>query len=208
LAEEGAALSAEQGLPHWLGQATAGRGWVKVERGDFAEGIEEMRWGIAAFRLTGAEIHVTYHLGLLAEAYGKAGQPREGLAVLAEAQALVEKNEERFWEAELYRLRGELLLMERANTAEIEACFHQAIEIARWQQAKSLELRAVMSLSRLWQQQGKTAAARLMLAELYGSFAEGFDTADLKDAKAWLSQRNSSLQRSQRSQRSQRKGKR
>jgi predicted ATPase len=105
--------------------------------------------------------------------------------VLAEAQAVVEKNEERFGEAELYRLRGELLLMERANAAEIEACFQQAVEIARRQRAKSLEPRAVMSLARLWQEQGKREE-RQTLTEIYGWFTEGFDTADLRDAKALL----------------------
>ncbi len=186
LAEEGAALSAEQGLPHWLGQATVARGWVKVGRGHFAEGIEAIRWGIAAFRFTGAEIHVTYHLSLLAEAYKRAGQPGEGLAVLAEAQALVEKNEERFWEAELYRLKGELLRGTGGAASEVEACFHRAIEIARRQQAKSLELRSAMSLARLWQQQGKLGEAQQMLAGIYGWFTEGFDTADLKQAKSFL----------------------
>lgn len=122
----------------------------------------------------------------MAEAYQEAGQCREGLAVLAEAQALAEKNEELFLEAELYRLQGELLLSEGAAEAEVELCFHQAIRIAQRQQAKSLELRAVTSLARLWQRQGKMVEAQQMLAEIYGWFTEGFDTPDLKDAKALL----------------------
>ena len=188
LAEEGVAFSAEQGLPFWHGLATSLRGWARAEQGEAPEGIAEMRSGIAAYRSTGAEMSLTYHLCLLAEAYKKAGQPCEGLAMLAEAQGLVEKNEERFWEAELYRLKGELLLMGSGATQEAATCFQQATEIARQQRAKSLELRAVMSLSRLWQRQGKAAEAHKMLADIYGSFTEGFETADLKEAKALLSE--------------------
>jgi len=129
-------------------------------------------------------------LTLLAETYGKAGQVEQGLKALAEAAASVAKTEERFWEAELYRLKGELLLKDeggrQSDKSSPEDCFLKAIEIARWQEAKSLELRAVMSLSRLWQAQGKKEEARHMLAELYDWFSEGFDTRDLKEAKALL----------------------
>ena len=138
-------------------------------------------------------------LALLAEAYGKVGQVEEGLAVVAKALASVEKTGERVYEAEVYRLKGELTLQQQSKVqssksqipsphteAEAQACFHKAIDIARKQQAKSLELRAVMSLSRLWQQQGKTAEAHQMLAEIYGWFTEGFDTKDLQEAKALL----------------------
>src|SRR4030095_4000200 len=118
--------------------------------------------------------------------YGKVGQAGEGLTVLAEALALVEKKEERWYEAELYRLKGELTLQQANVQREAEECFHKAIEIARRQQAKSLELRAVMSLSRLWQQQGKQKEAHALLAEIYGWFTEGFDTKDLQEAKALL----------------------
>ena len=118
---------------------------------------------------------------------GRWGRPRKGCAVLAEALAVVDDNGERCWEAELYRLKGELLLARSAEQhAEAEACFHQALDIARRQQAKSWELRAAMSLSRLWQQQGKRAEARELLAPIYGWFTEGFDTADLQEAKALL----------------------
>ena len=133
-----------------------------------------------------------YFLALLAETYGKAGQVREGLSALAEAIALVQKNGERSHEAELYRLKGELLLQSRVQSLEsrvqkeAEECFRQGIDIARRQSAKSLELRAVMSLSRLLQRQGKKEAARRMLAEIYGWFTEGFDTADLKEARTLL----------------------
>jgi predicted ATPase len=131
---------------------------------------------------------------LLAEAYGKRGQAEEGLTVLAEALGVVDKNEERFYEAELYRLKGTLTLQQfqvqsskfKEAEAEAEACFLKAIDVARKQQAKSLELRAVMSLSRLWQQQGKKKEAHEMLAEIYGWFTEGFETKDLQEAKALL----------------------
>jgi predicted ATPase len=129
----------------------------------------------------------------LAETYGKVGHAEEGLTLLAEGLALVDKTGERAYEAELYRLKGELTLAQSSiqslassGQKEAEDCFRKATEIARKQQAKSLELRAVMSLSRLWQEQGKKEEARQMLAEIYGWFTEGFDTTDLKDAKALL----------------------
>jgi predicted ATPase len=107
--------------------------------------------------------------------------------VLAEAQTLVEQHEDRWWEAEISRLRGVLLLRQSGTPqAEAEACFHQALDVARRQQAKSLELRAAMSLARLWQQQGKRAEAHALLAPVYGWFTEGFDTADLQEAKTLL----------------------
>ncbi len=151
-----------------------------------------MRQGLDAQRATGAEVGRPCLLALLAEAYGKVGQAEEGFAVLAEALAIVHKNGERWYEAELYRLKGELTLAQssvqslESRVKEAEECFHKAIEIAHRQQAKSLELRAVMSVSRLWQQQGKKDEARQMLAEIYGWFTEGFDTKDLQEAKALL----------------------
>ena len=134
----------------------------------------------------------SYFLALLAEAHGQAGQAEEGLATLAEALAFVEQTEERFYEAELYRLTGELSLQSQAAgqkskvEEEAEACFQKALDIARDQQAKSWELRAATSLARLWQQQGKTAKAHQLLSEIYDWFTEGFDTKDLQEAKALL----------------------
>src|SRR5262249_61978620 len=130
-------------------------------------------------------------LALLAATYGKAGQAEEGLNTLAEALAVVDKTGERFYEAEVYRLKGELTLQNKApgpqaTVEEAEAGFLKALEIARKQQAKSLELRAAMSLSRLWQQQGRRQEAHELLAEIYGWFTEGFDTKDLQEAKALL----------------------
>ena len=146
-----------------------------------------MQEGLLALRATGTEVLRPYCLGLLADEYGKMGQVREGLALLDEALALVHKTGERWPEAELHRLKGELLLSLSAdNHAEAEGCLHQALAVARRQQAKTLELRAAMSLSRLWQQQGKRREAHQLLAEIYGWFTEGFDTADLQDAKALL----------------------
>jgi predicted ATPase len=196
-------LSTEQGFPYWLAFGTIVRGWALAEQGQVEEGIAQMQQGLAAFRATGAEIARPYWLALLAEVYGKGGQVEEGLTVLTQALAAVEKNEERQYEAELYRLKGELTLQQfqasgskfqadnphsaiRNPQSEAEACFYKAIEIARRQQAKSLELRAVMSLSRLWQQQGKKKEAHQMLAEIYNWFTEGWDTKDLQEAKALL----------------------
>src|SRR5262249_31679439 len=121
----------------------------------------------------------------LGAACGKLGQTDDALALVAEALAAVERSGERDSEAEIYRVKGELLL-ESKRSSEAETCFRHAIDIARRQSAKSLELRAVTSLSRLLREQGKKDEARRMLAEIYGWFTEGFDTADLKDAKALL----------------------
>jgi predicted ATPase len=128
-----------------------------------------------------------YWLVLLASAHGRCGQPQEGLATVTEALDAVVRSGERCWEAELHRLQGQLLLQkDAANQAEAEACFHRAIEFARAQKAKSWELRAATSLARLWRDQGKPEHAHELLALIYGWFTEGFDTADLKDAKELL----------------------
>src|SRR5262245_39506884 len=151
-----------------------------------------MRQGLAALRATGAEAGRLWLLALLAEAYGRVGQAEEGLKVLVEALASAH---ELSWESELYRLKGELTLQIQVQgprskvEEEAEACFLKAIEIARRQSTKSLELRAVTSLSRLWQSQGKKEEARQMLAEIYNWFTEGFDTKDLQEAKVLLEER-------------------
>jgi predicted ATPase len=161
------------------------RGWALAEQGE--EGTAQIRQGIDAWRAAGDELARPCCLALLAEACAKEGQPEEGLSALAEALATVHKTGERFYEAELYRLKGELLLARSTRqTAEAETCFQQALDVARHQQAKSLELRAAMSLSRLWQRQDKQDAARELLVPIYGWFTEGFDTADLQEAKALL----------------------
>jgi class 3 adenylate cyclase/predicted ATPase len=183
-------LATEHGF-QVLAWGTVLRGWALAEQGQAEEGIAQIRQGLAAAQGTGGERLRRYLLTLLAGAHEKAGQIEEGLSVLADL--LVEDKEgERFYEAEMYRLKGELTLKSKVRgpryqvEKEAEECFLQAIEIARRQSAKSLELRVVLSLSRLWQQQGKREEARRMLAEIYGWFTEGFDTADLKEAKALL----------------------
>jgi predicted ATPase len=149
--------------------------------------MAEIRQGVSAYRATGAALLVPYFCTLLAEVCDDVGHPEEGLQALAEAHTLVEQQEVRYWEAEVYRLRGVLLLRQPATPqAEAKTWLQRALDVARRQEAKSLELRAAMSLGRLWQQQGKQAEARALLAPVYGWFTEGFDTADLQEAKALL----------------------
>ena len=139
------------------------------------------------YRATGAEHLRPYWLALLAEAQGILGEREAGLAMLTEALALVDTTGARWYEGEIHRLKGELLLQQSSDhQAEAESCFQQAISIARSQQAKSFELRTATSLSRLWQSQGKREEAQQVLGDIYGWFTEGFDTADLQDAKALL----------------------
>jgi len=186
-AEAAIRLAKEQRFPYWMAFGAMLRGWVLVCQGQTREGIEQMHQSMQAFRATGAELGRPYFLALLAEAYETTGQLEEGLTVLAQALALVDTTGERWYESELYRLKGELLLQQHSdNQAEAENSFHQAIAIAQNQQAKSLELRATTSLARLWQQQGKRQEAHDLLAPIYGWFTEGFDTSDLQDAKALL----------------------
>jgi predicted ATPase len=180
-------LATAQGFPHWKAFGSILRGWVLVQQGQAQEGIEQINQGLMTYRATGAEMLRPWFLSLLAEAYGTTGEPEAGLTVLAEALTLVDKTGERWYEPELYRFKGELLLqLSSDNQAEAESCFAQAIAIAQNQQAKSWELRAATSLARLWQSQGKRDAARQLLGDVYGWFTEGFDTANLKDAKALL----------------------
>ena len=149
--------------------------------------MAQMQQGLAAWHSTGAAVFQPYGLALLAAASAQVGQYEAGLTLLAEALAVTNDKGERRWEAELYRLQGELLLARSAaQYTEVEACFHQALDIARRQQAKSWELRAAMSLAHLWQRQGKCAEAHALLAPIYGWFTEGFDTADLQEARALL----------------------
>jgi predicted ATPase len=195
-AEAGMTVATDQGFPQQLAQATLLRGWALAVSGHGEEGKTQIQQGLAAYRATGVTRDRPYHLALLAEASAEVGQTAEGLEALAEALATLAKSRVRWWEAELHRLKGELLLQSvvknqeftafTPSSAEVEACFQQALDIARRQQAKSLELRAAMSLSRLWQRQGERAQARQLLAEIYGWFTEGFDTANLQEAKALL----------------------
>jgi TOMM system kinase/cyclase fusion protein len=191
-AEATITLSTEQGFPFWVAYGTNLRGWALAEQGQGKEGIVQIHQGLGAYQATGSYLNQSYYLAMLAEVYGKAGQAEGGLNAVAEALAAVDRTEERFYEAELYRLKGALTLQSRVQgpkskvEKEAEECFLKAIEIALRQQAKSLELRAVTSLARLWQRQGKKEEARQMLAEIYRWFTEGFDTKDLQEAKALL----------------------
>jgi class 3 adenylate cyclase/DNA-binding winged helix-turn-helix (wHTH) protein/predicted ATPase len=180
-------LSTEQRFALFTAVGTMAQGWALIEQGQEKEGLAQMRQGLEAFRATEIAAFLPYVYIASAEVYGKVRQPDEGLCLIADALALVANNKERFYEAELYRLQGELLLA-RPTDAEAEAiaCFHQALTIARQQHAKSLELRAAMSLARLWQRQDKRREARQLLAAVYAWFTEGFDTADLQEAKALL----------------------
>jgi predicted ATPase len=186
-AEAAVALSTAQGFPLYAAYGTSLRGWALAMQGQGEEGMAQVRQGIATVRATGAALIVPYFCTLLADVSAHLGHPEDGLQTLAEAQTLVEQHEERWWEAEIYRLRGVLLLRQTVSQqAEAEACFQRALEVASRQEAKSLELRAAMSLACLWQQQGRRAEARDLLAPLYGWFMEGFDTADLQEAKVLL----------------------
>jgi predicted ATPase len=156
-----------------------------AEQGRNEEGIAQIQEGLVAYRATGAELWRPCYLCLLGEACMETGRLDDGLSALTEALAAADENEIRFYEAETHRLKGELLLRQNdSNTAEAQNCFQRAIEIARNQSAKSWELRATMSLARLLAKQGRRDEARKMLAEIYNWFTEGFNTADLKDAKA------------------------
>jgi predicted ATPase/class 3 adenylate cyclase len=179
-------LAGEQRFVLWLGGGMCTRGWALVEQGSVNSGLEQLRQGLAS---RGDNVGRTHNLAMLAEAYGKANQTAEGLRVLSEAQTTVHRSAERHYEAELARLKGELLLAPHGsehNPEEAEESFLKALTLARDHHTKSLELRAAMSLSRLWQQQGKRDAAHTLLVEVYGWFSEGFDTPELQMAQALL----------------------
>jgi len=185
-AEACISLSTQQGFPVFLSLATICHGWAMAEQGRVEEGIAQTRRGIESHRATGGDAGPLSMFLLLADMWGKAGRTREGLSILAEALERAHSGDERYAEAEIHRLWGELLLMEGMDEAEVEQHFLQAIEVAQRQQAKSWELRATVSLCRLWQRQGKVDEARKILARIYNWFTEGFDTADLKEAKVLL----------------------
>jgi predicted ATPase len=183
------ALSHEQEFAQWLAWGAMLRGWVLIERGEGVDGMTHMRRGLQAFEDIGATLGRPYWLALLAEACGKVGQAKEGLHALAEALEAVHRTGEQRWEAEIYRLKGLLLLASGAmHEGEALACFQQALDIARRQQAKSLELRAALSLGQLWRRQDKRDEARQLLGTVYGWFTEGFATADLQSAQALLAE--------------------
>jgi predicted ATPase len=184
------AIAAQQGVVHRGGHGDLLQGWTLAMRGDAGAGVAQIRQGLAVSQSEGLILFRPYFLALLAEAYGLGGQPETGLQVLAEALTGVATTEERWWEAELLRLQGALWLqLPSPNVPQADACFQQALQVARGQHARALELRVALSLSRLWQQQGKPTEASALLAPIYGWFTEGFDTADLQEAKALLDTR-------------------
>jgi predicted ATPase/energy-coupling factor transporter ATP-binding protein EcfA2 len=188
-AERAHALASEHGFALVRAAATILKGAALAGQGQHADGAKRIREGLDAYRATGAVFQVTHHLIMLAEAMAGAGSPEEGLEALADAAAQAQKSDERYLEAEIDRLRGELLLAQSAdNQTEAEQSLFQALDVARRQEAKSLELRAAMSLARLWQRQGRPDDARDLLAPVYDWFTEGFDTADLRDAQALLAE--------------------
>jgi adenylate cyclase len=193
LSEAVITLSIEHGFPYWLAWGTILRGWAMSEQGSVQEGIAQMRSGLAAHRAAGGEDQRPYFLGLLAGGYWSAGDREAALGALEEAMAIVEKSGERCYEAQLYRLKASMLLGELGNEDGVSACRDEAedylckaIALARAQDARSLELRATSSLALMWQRQGKTVDARRALSDVYDRFAEGFDTADMQEAKGLL----------------------
>jgi predicted ATPase len=203
----------EQGLSLWEAVAAFNVGWARVGQGIVTEGLAQMQQAMASYPATGAEAGLSVNFCVLAHAYSAAGQMEAGLAAISRGMVFVQKNGERILEAELHRVKGELLLNaerrrqnDERNTKnggqdtapiqpssfslhrseEAEACFLKAIDISRQQQAKMLELRAATSLSRLWSSQGKKSEARILLSDVYAWFTEGFDTSDMREAKVLL----------------------
>jgi predicted ATPase len=219
VAEELLLQAGEQGVTWWLEGGRALRGWALAQQGRWSEGVAQVREGIAGLRAAGIEARRTFHLALLVESLMAGDQIEEGLAVAAEALALVEATGERFYEAELHRLRGELLLRQEAGAgrpspaepaaarphdpdppglAGAEACFRRALDVARRQAARSLELRAALSLARLLRDRGEPAEGRRLLAATFGGFTEGWDTPDLQDARTLLEALASAVTRTHR----------
>jgi predicted ATPase len=187
LAQALLAFATEQVFPFLVAHAKVFRGWALVAQEQGEAGVKRLSDGLTAYRATGAVLESSHWLGLLAEACRDTGRPEEGLRAVSEALNHVAQTGIVYYEAEHHRLEGELrLACDATDVPAAESCFRSAIEIARRQQAKSWELRAARDLARLWGEQGRRAEARDLLAPVYGWFTEGFDTADLKEAKALL----------------------
>ena len=188
------ALSSELGLPYWTAQSAVQQGWALIQRGRCGEGVAQVGTVLDAWRAEGRALLRPSYLAAMAEAYAAMGQAERGIAVVDEALAEVERTGERWWESEIRRLKGDLILTasprtagaRRQSTADADECFQQALAVARSQGARSLELRAAVSLGRLWRGRGQEATARRRLEETYDWFTEGFDTADLQEARALL----------------------
>jgi predicted ATPase len=189
LTEAALTVATEQGFAIWAGMAMTLRGWALAMQHRSEEGLLELQQGMAAWHATGARLWHPFYCTLQAEVLDLLGRREEALQALDEAQTTMEKTEERWWEAEIYRLRGALLLRHaKASQAEAESWFRRALDVARSQKAKSLELRAATSLARLSSHHGNCAQALDLLGPVYGWFTEGFDTVDLKDAKSLIAQ--------------------
>jgi predicted ATPase len=184
-ADEAVALSAEQDFPVLLAHGIVFRGWALSALGQAQEGLALITKGLSMYRATGAVLFTPSMLTRLAEAYARLGQPVQGLNCLAEAAQIIESTDERIEEADVYRVRGDLLNA-TGDQAAAEQSYHQALAVARRQSAKLFELRTAASLARQWRDQGKRSEARDLLAAIYNWFTEGFDTPDLKQAKALL----------------------
>ena len=181
------ALASEHGFPLWVAIGRILQGWAASRQGEATTGIAHIRGGMAAAEATGAPLATPFHLTLLSEALALAGKIEEGLATLDDALAKAAASGERGWDAEIHRLHGELTaLLPSPDPAKAEKSFRTALAIARKQGTRGYELRAATSLARLWGEQGRRDEARKLLAPVYGWFTEGFDTADLKDARALL----------------------
>ena len=181
-AEAALSMTTRHAFALWRAMALVLSGWALAAQDEPAEGIDRMRRGLDAWRATGAELLRPWFLGLLADGLGTVDCAREGLTLLDEALATVDATEERWCEAELLRLRGELLVR-CAAPAEAERSFAGALALARRQEAKSLELRTAISLARVWRDQQRAADAKRLVAEVHGWFVEGFETPDLEEAR-------------------------
>jgi len=188
IAEKALALSTEYSLGQWVPISNILLGWVMADQGQIAEGIGRIQKGVDAFKRTGAHVNLPQFFSMLAEAHVKDENFAAALAAVDEGLALADRNDDIYWRPELLRLRGAIHL--RANTpnceSEAELAFQTAIATARTEQARILELRATASLSRLWQWQGKHEEALSALSQAYAGFTEGFDSNDLRDARALL----------------------
>jgi len=185
-AEQAYALTSKYQVPYYHAWAGVLASYAQALQQPDEERIERLRGSIAAFKASGARLRLPYYLALLAQVCGKAGRAEEGLASIDEALAEARTHNEHWWDAELHRLRGEFLLMHGADASDVEAAMLRAISIARSQQARSLELRATMSLARLWIAQNRSDDARRQLSDLYAWFTEGFETPDLQAARLLL----------------------
>ncbi len=189
LSQEIVELCEEHRFAYYSAWGRLVQGWVGVEGAEAEHGTVEMQRGLADLRATGSSLRLPYYRALLAAAFGRTGQDSQGLLALDEAFSDVRRTGERWIEAELHRLKGVLLLKKSSdNRAEAESCFHEALDIARRQKARSWELRAATSLARLWHSQGRRRQAHDQLAAVCGWFREGFDTADLQEAQVLLTE--------------------